>query len=507
MKRAVVIVAIFAALGFMGGFLYAQLTKEVIPTVKEQRRPLDPRTVPANWPEVRMSPGHSQHLINEPVDCNECHDPTKPVFDVPDTGVCTQCHEEQAKLSHVNPDGMPMDCYTCHIFGSQPEVFGRWHCTRCHGPFQSKQVEDGLAMHATVPCETCHNPHKPTDQTILDCGECHEKMNVRHGRPQLSGTCSDCHGGHKLASEAAACMDCHGKKEPIIPASATFGGGHETCVSCHEPHSFSASTAARCNSCHQGVRVLAQNAVKEHRDCNSCHQPHSVRAASGSVCKSCHEDVASTHPAQKQGDCVGCHEPHPRRVTQVALRCSQCHEEAGSDRAFHAGKTECTGCHEPHRFDLSMIQDRALCRRCHVPQVRLTSRNLGHSSCMGCHQGTAHEPGGLAACGSCHERQVTKSPKGHRECLTCHEPHAGKVLPQTSCTGCHEVAQLPGLHRLPNVPIGEGHTDCTTCHGIHDERVRDDRATCVSCHEDMINHQPDAKVCSGCHTFISGRRR
>jgi len=27
----------------------------------------------------------------------------------------------------------------------------------------------------------------------------------------------------------------------------------------------------------------------------------------------------------------------------------------------------------------------------------------------------------------------------------------------------------------------------------------------MTCHEDIADHEPDAKRCTGCHTFISGR--
>ncbi|HET6414940.1 MAG TPA: hypothetical protein VFG22_01495, partial [Polyangiales bacterium] len=141
MKRAAIVIIIVAGLGFLGGFLYGSLTTNVIPTITEQRAAGPNRMVPESWREVRLSPGHSQHVINERLECDDCHDPAESGFELPDTGVCTQCHEDQASLAHVNLDGSPMDCYTCHIFGSQPEVFGRWHCTRCHGPFET----EGLA--------------------------------------------------------------------------------------------------------------------------------------------------------------------------------------------------------------------------------------------------------------------------------------------------------------------------------------------------------------------------
>ena len=194
MRRAAITIGVFAVLGFVGGFLFATLTKNVVPTMKDQRAAGPTRTVPENWPQVRLSPGHSQHVINERLECNECHDPADETFKTPDTGVCTQCHEDQASLAHVDLDGMPMDCYTCHIYGSEPEVFGRWHCTRCHGPFQSEGLP-GLAMHASVPCESCHNPHKPSEETIRECDECHKKMNVQHGRSSLSGSCGTAMGG------------------------------------------------------------------------------------------------------------------------------------------------------------------------------------------------------------------------------------------------------------------------------------------------------------------------
>jgi len=504
MKRVASLIGIFAALGVVAGFLVARLNTNVVPTMKEQRNAGPTRMVPKNWPEVRLSPGHSQHIINERVKCDECHDPADKTFGAPDTGVCTPCHEDQASLAHVNLDGMPMDCYTCHVFGAEPEVFGRWHCTRCHGPFESEGLE-GLAMHATVPCESCHNPHKPAEETVRQCDECHQKMNVQHGRTRLSGTCADCHGGHKLASEAASCMECHGMKEPIVPASATFAGGHDSCASCHQAHAFSASTALRCTSCHEETQVLAQNKAREHRDCGSCHEPHAVRAAGDRTCGGCHQDVASTHPVVSKGDCVACHDPHPSRVSRIAARCSDCHEEAASETAFHAGKLPCTACHEPHRFDLSRLSERAMCGRCHTLQIRLTRRNLGHSSCETCHEGTTHEPAGVVACGTCHDEQLSRSPTGHRDCATCHEPHGGTVSAQAKCNACHKVAELPGLHRIANVPQGEGHTECTACHEIHDSRVRAGRADCMTCHEDVADHQPDAKRCTGCHTFIRAR--
>jgi len=504
MKRAAIIVAIFAVLGFLGGFLYARLTTEVVPKFKAQRVELKPRLVSAEWHSDRFSPGHSQHVLNEVIECDACHDPTRADFKGVDMGVCTACHEEQSQHPHIGHESEITECATCHAFKFDSDANGPWDCARCHGPF-STPTNTGLAMHDSIACANCHNPHEPMEATVGRCTSCHEKLNVRHGRPELSNSCAGCHGGHKLAAEAATCMECHQTKEPRVPETATFGGGHAECVDCHQPHSFSASTVARCESCHKRQPVLAQRTVRQHRDCNSCHNPHAVRGAGDRSCKGCHDDVASTHPVESKGDCISCHDPHPKQVSQIALRCSQCHEEATTERAFHAQKTVCTDCHKPHRFDLSKVEERAFCTKCHAQQVRLTARVPDHSSCQSCHQGTTHALRAPVACGSCHEKILSESPSGHQECLSCHEPHGGGVAATTTCTSCHASNELPGLHRIPDDPQGSGHSECTACHSIHSSTVRADRAACAQCHDNLATHEPTAKRCTGCHTFIGTR--
>jgi hypothetical protein len=504
MKRAAIAILVVAALGFIGGVLYGALTETVIPTIKEQRALGPTREVSAEWHFDRFSPGHSMHVLNQRLDCDNCHDPALSDFSEVDIGVCTSCHEEQSEYPHVGHDGEVTDCTTCHAFKYDSDANGPWDCARCHGPFDTP-THSGLAMHDSIACANCHNPHEPIEETVGRCTDCHEAFTVRHGRPELSGGCADCHGGHKLASEAAACMECHQTKEPKVPRTATFGGGHSACVDCHQPHSFTASSALRCESCHKRQPVLAMRTARDHRQCASCHQPHAVRAADDNTCKGCHENVTPTHPIGDQGDCVSCHDPHPKRASQIAQQCSHCHEDASSEHAFHAAKTVCTDCHKPHGFDLSNVEERAFCAGCHATQVRLTKRIPDHSSCASCHEGTVHALEGPVACASCHQDILSGSPEGHRECVSCHEPHGGTVAASIVCTSCHQSAGLPGLHRIPSSPQSLGHSECSSCHNVHSSTVRADRASCMECHTDMAGHQPEANVCTGCHTFIKAK--
>lgn len=504
MKRALISVVVGAALGIAAWALFAKLTADV-QEIKDVRSEPAPRQVAPSWPYDRFSPGHSGHVLNQELDCNDCHDPSKPDFSGVDTGVCTACHEEQSAIAHMGSEREPTACFDCHSFKFESDADGPWDCVRCHGPFDTA-THQGLAMHNSIACSNCHDPHEPVADTVGECTDCHREIDLRHGRPELSGTCADCHGGHSLATDAASCMQCHGEQDPVVPRTATFGGGHDSCATCHQGHSFSARTAVSCTSCHAQTVVLAQDKVRAHDECTSCHAAHAVRTAGDSTCKRCHADVTSTHPAMDGKNCVSCHEPHPERVTQIALSCSGCHEEAHSERAFHAEGTMCTDCHRPHEFDLNNLGEREFCVRCHAQQIRLTSHNLGHESCGSCHTGNAHHLGGPVACESCHEEILTTSPSGHQDCASCHEPHRGGVWAQHACTSCHTIAELPGLHRISDEVTGEGHTECTACHDVHVSRARADRATCVTCHEDIANHEPDAKRCTGCHTFTTGRK-
>jgi hypothetical protein len=507
MKWRLLFLMVALVLGFVAGLLYAGLTQQVVPTIKEQRAAVPTREVPADWRFDKFSPGHSQHVVNQALECNLCHDPSKEGFEEVDIGVCTSCHVEQASHPHLGEEGKITECMTCHTFKFYAEAASPWDCVRCHGPFDTP-THTGLAMHDGIACANCHHPHMPTEETTAECTDCHERLNVQHGRPKLSGTCVDCHGGHKLASDAAACMECHNERPSKVPRTAVFASideGHSACVDCHVPHTFSSAGALRCESCHKRTPVLARATAADHRACGSCHEPHAVRAAGDRSCKSCHEEVVSTHPVKKQGDCVSCHEPHPKRRAQLALRCSRCHEEAGAENGFHASKTVCTDCHAPHAFDLSGVAEQTLCVECHAEQSRMTRRIADHSECASCHEGTAHVLGEPATCASCHGELEAASPEGHRECASCHEPHGGAILATATCTSCHESRGLPGLHQIPGDPKGPGHSDCAGCHNPHNSEVRADRASCMECHTDIADHQPEADVCTGCHTFISGK--
>jgi hypothetical protein len=64
-----------------------------------------------------------------------------------------------------------------------------------------------------------------------------------------------------------------------------------------------------------------------------------------------------------------------------------------------------------------------------------------------------------------------------------------------ACTTCHGPEKRKGLHAVPQ------HTDCASCHNSHEATPRDDRATCIACHNKQKDHEPAATRCASCHPF------
>ncbi len=503
MRRPWVAVAFVAIVSTLAGFLFARAAREPAEPVRRVGQvpkvstPPPQREVPAEWKVSRWASGHAVHVFNRRLECNECHNPELDTFERPDISVCTNCHAGPTNSPHLGNEIEETDCYTCHSFAWESDAGDTWDCGRCHGSFDTPSHE-GLAIHSTFECASCHNPHDPEAETMHECADCHEGLRARHGPPTdpESELCVGCHQGHEPAVFATRCMDCHRAEPPRVSPKAVFTKGHPTCLSCHKPHQFTSKSALRCESCHRRSRALAERRVKEHADCESCHDAHAVRLADDRTCAECHEEVSSDHVAQsRHGDCTSCHLPHPASQKHVAVTCSSCHDEAKSDRTFHAKTLECVSCHKPHTFNVSGAIPGKLCGECHQDQLASAAKNPDHAPCTACHSGTVHEPAGLIACAECHKEIATKSPKGHREaCTSCHEPHVGTVG-DASCTSCHAIAELPGLHK------DEGHADCAPCHSTHEADARADRDSCLSCHEESRDHEPTAKRCTGCHTF------
>jgi predicted CXXCH cytochrome family protein len=46
---------------------------------------------------------------------------------------------------------------------------------------------------------------------------------------------------------------------------------------------------------------------------------------------------------------------------------------------------------------------------------------------------------------------------------------------------------------------------CVQCHAAHGTEAPGARQMCLTCHEEQVDHQPEAKRCDGCHAFIGSK--
>ncbi len=555
MKRGLIVALLACILGALayGVTLLLELRAATAP-------PTPSAFVQASWSVYRLSSGHEFHTGKLKLECKACHQTEADgTFNPPGPTPCVGCHEKQGQIEHAmvsldahgkrTQDGTGekqiADCMRCHAFGSD-SLKKPTDCLTCHA--RPHGDTPAIVTHAENACIDCHDVHA-NHIAPLACTQCHElKVSHAHKDAPIEQQCLDCHRAHDTAASALGrCSDCHapGAEKPI-PATATFKDGH-SCTGCHAPHAFGKQQVKDCASCHSNMHALDG---KGHRECTSCHAPHAAReSVQKNVCTNCHSKVDLHHgkSIDPAAACTSCHAPHPgpkkagsaqSGMPHGLASCSSCHADVSkSENHAHAGnKLACTSCHKPHDFPLEA--GKAACAACHATQIKLVQKNAGHASCTGCHQNVPHgsdlSPG---PCTSCHTD--VHANRGHQACTNCHEPHAGAQTGKSctschakegsallhpaqkvaclschqqhtgdlhkgvaDCSSCHQRAKLPGLHE-----VREHAASCTNCHKPHELALPGARETCLSCHKDRRDHQPEAKLCQGCHQFKAARPR
>ncbi|MGW8285874.1 MAG: cytochrome c3 family protein [Candidatus Deferrimicrobiaceae bacterium] len=170
--------------------------------------------------------------------------------------------------------------------------------------------------------------------------------------------------------------------------------------------------------------------------------------------------------------------------------CFRCHDGKHVTKNGKVLTTECTTCHTmPERGPLSPLG--AMMpgpSKMKWHPMDLEGKH-GRILCNECHEAGYRPP---IDCAECHKID-TSAPMMSMACADCHEKKF-EAQPVTSCRECHE--KLPGLHLKGEHPD----LSCTECHRPHVWEVTG-RETCLSCHDDKMDHNKEEGACTNCHDF------
>lgn len=386
------------------------------------------------------------------------HSPTDPA-------TCSTCHSRELELAvfqeteghvaHLTGDD-PLECVECHTLPEESATFAVAGCQEagCHADTQVRLA----GMEATDPhCNVCHGFLTPMSPEPLG------------GAPVFPG---------------GSCLDCHDMTERFARFVDDEDPHGAVCGACHNPHADDlardANRSCQTAACHPDAKQasiwhLGLDAGV-YPDCTRCHTPHGFTQDAGD-CSVCHTDPAGSatgvfpHAAHVEAvecrECHGSESAHGGLTVSVQADCMTCHhaptQTAGCD-ACHAASSLESPLEVALRLQVATVQKRRDVAFQHSEHVGI--------DCLDCH--SRANPTQVVECGSCHQDHHTD---GRAGCAQCHAVAPAGIHTRAVHTGCRDA----GCHAGPDVliPVSE-------------------RATCLVCHVDQVDHEADG-TCASCH--------
>lgn len=451
-----------------------------------------------NWPQIAATAGHVAHLESDStaladVQCVTCHGQEVHQFRPADQ-TCGQagCHETEA--TRIVLGGMTgetgLHCVTCHEFTAERAILasidsvaggltpGLRQCTSCHEMELLWEDYDPAADPHDARCGACHNPHEQENPELAlrSCtgAGCHERpdtLTTFHvGLPEeVTQDCTSCHAPHVWVRDGDDCGACH---TDIPGATAATTGAVAAAGSATGPGSPARRKALP--EAHPSVTLVAdarpasEGLLYLHEDSSS--SPTEAAAPP-------QQEATFDHAQHTTVACTDCHSnrtEHGEVTVRTQSDCFSCHHSTQT-----ASVQGCGGCHSER--DLGRVNQVTMTLELGVwEESRLRAMPFDHDAhgelrCVDCHGG-----------GTRQRVQVS--------CTACHEDHHEPAA-STSCASCHEG------HREP-VHTAEVHTQGCTGSGCHTEprysRMERTREFCSTCHQEMIDHEPQ-DTCVSCH--------
>jgi hypothetical protein len=478
------------------------------------------------------------------------------------TRICAECHIQEQPDSvwqrisataghrlHLNSDSLQkagIQCVTCH--GLEVHRFAPVDSTcgqsQCHDNLTVRLGK--MRAQSDLHCVSCHEFTVPVSETVST----DSLMNVLVPRQEQCFACHEMRQAIRsinveIEPHGAVCGTCHNPHEQETPAAA-----FETCATggCH-------ARADTLSPFHRGIPASALD------DCGSCHQAHDWQLE-GAQCLSCHRDIFDERGGRRGGRAAmlpgappaypATHGAAPRRTAPPVVHLTMAQGTpqgapapprapapaqglgyAGPENFSHREhrEVECTDCHNSReRHGALIVRTARDCQECHHDPARVAAAPApGRIACAACHQPSEiagqeavaarmelgvwrearerrlpfrHDWHREVSCTDCHTQPLTMA--ATRGCADCHDEHHE---PDNQCRACHVGATATAVKEEHEQ---EAHLGCTGS-GCHEARtvssLRETRAVCESCHQDMVNHRP-GRECSRCHQvqWLQGAR-
>jgi hypothetical protein len=298
------------------------------------------------------------------VDCLECHGSadhtTLHAATVTDEPGCMECHAPNVVTEHVVNQGL--DCVDCHD-NPNPNVPGDVagviagtagstpiQCSDCHGPTDHPSDHDNAGPAPGSNCTDCHHEANVVDEHVVRLGR---ECSICHDDPQYSQLITN--GSRDIDPVYVRCEDCH----------VDNAGDHAAA------HNMAGVPSPGCTQCHKS-NVVEEHVYDRQLSCGTCHDnstytPWIDLGKSGTfvTCYNCHGENSHHNTTQAQtGDCTYCHadprlnEPQAEVIPSGQLACRECH---GSYQHGNGGPIQdysaCFACHQPVPYHAAPTQN------------------------------------------------------------------------------------------------------------------------------------------------------
>lgn len=482
-------------------------------------------------PETLFMPGKlsAPHAKYEE-DCKNCHDRSNRARE---PQLCIACHK---------PIGADIASHTG--FHGRLRGIETAQCRACHSEHQGRdadivkpsreQFDHGatdfplLAAHASLPCESCHQPKKPFREAPRDCVGCHKAQEPHEGR--LGRDCAACHDSqawqHFKFDHDKTAFPLHDKHQSVRCAECHFGNRYKDtptrCVSCHAPDDVHrGERGPNCGDCHTtaGWKTSKFDHAREtgfalegahtQLECQDCHRSGNLHDKLPKYCAGCHQGQ-DAHAGRFATECDHCHGTQKWKPVEfdhtrdghwelaglhAKVDCHACHT---APLSAHKLSTECVSCHRASDVHAGRLGIR--CDECHVPEGWKKVVNFDHDltkfpllglhvavACEQCHSERTYHVAD-ATCSGCHkERDVHKGSMGSK-CDTCHSPNGWRLWEfdharQTGfpLAGAHSKLECKGCHVRPASEV-KLKSDCISCHSQDDIHAGAYGIQCQKCH-------------------------